>query len=128
MTARDWAAFGEFVRRGGNWKGKQVIDGKLLAACFQGTPQNPAYGLTWWLKAPVAEELVSEIPILSEEWGEVANSDWLPGDLAAAFGGGKQRLFVIPSLRLVVVRQGSQSRGFSDVEFLSLLLRGKSAG
>jgi CubicO group peptidase (beta-lactamase class C family) len=128
MTARDWAVFGEFVRQDGHWDGKQVVDGKLLAECFVGTKQNPAYGLTWWLKAPVAPELVSTIPILAEEWGEVASSDWLPSDLATAFGGSKQRLYVIPSLRLVVVRQGKGTQEFSDVEFLSLLLRGKTAG
>lgn len=50
----------------------------------------------------------------------------LPGDLAAAFGGGKQRMYLIPSLQLVVVRLGTNSQGFSDVEFLSLLLRGKT--
>ena len=128
VTARDWATFGEFVRQGGNWKGKQVIDGKLLAACFQGTEQNPAYGLTWWLKQPVNAELRRQIPILSHEWGDVANAEWLPNDLVAACGAGKQRLYVIPSRKLVIVRQGSLSRGFSDTEFLSLLLRGQSTG
>ena len=128
MTARDWATLGEFVRQGGNWKGKQIIDGKLLTACFQGTKQNPAYGLTWWLKKPVSDELRRSIPLLSREWGDVANSEWLPHDLVAACGAGKQRLYVVPSHKLVVVRQGSLSQGFSDTEFLSLLLRGKSAG
>ena len=128
MTARDWAVFGEFVRQGGMWKGGQIVDAKLLAQCFQGTEQNPAYGLTWWLKAPVRAELVREIPLLAEEWGAVANSKWLPVDLVAAFGGGKQRLYLIPSLKLVVVRQGHGTKEFSEVEFLSLLLRGKSGG
>ena len=128
MRARDWATFGELVRKGGTWEGKQLVDKKLLAECFRGTPANPAYGLTWWLKQPVPDELVREIPILSEEWGEVANSDWLPSDLACAFGGGKQRLFVIPSLKLVIVRQGKGTKEFSDIEFLSLLLRGHVEG
>ena len=127
VTARDWAKFGEFVRQGGKWDGKEVVDGKLLAECFVGTPQNPAYGLTWWLKKEVSADLRRKIPILSREWGDVANADWLPGDLVAACGAGKQRLYVIPSLKLVVVRQGSLSQGFSDLEFLGLLLRGKSA-
>jgi hypothetical protein len=100
----------------------------LLAECFVGTPQNPAYGLTWWLKKKVSADLYRKIPILSWEWGDVANADWLPADLVAACGAGKQRLYVIPSLKLVVVRQGALSQGFSDLEFLSLLLRGKSAG
>ncbi|MBA3313924.1 MAG: hypothetical protein H0T47_11655 [Planctomycetaceae bacterium] len=76
----------------------------------------------------MSAELRRSIPILSREWGDVANSDWIPADLVAACGAGKQRLYVIPSLKLVVVRQGGLSQGFSDVEFLSLLLRGKSDG
>ncbi len=130
VTARDWAKFGEFVRLGGTWNGKKLIDSSLLTECFRGTPQNPAYGLTWWLRREVSSELRRKIPILSREWGDVANADWLPADLVAACGAGKQRLYVIPSLKLVIVRQGSlgRSQGFSDSEFLSLLLRGKSAG
>jgi CubicO group peptidase (beta-lactamase class C family) len=127
VTAKDWAKFGELVRQGGKWDGKEVVDAKLLAECFQGTPHNPAYGLTWWLKKEVTAEHRRKIPILSREWGDVANADWLPADLVAACGAGKQRLYVIPSLKLVIVRQGSLSQGFSDIEFLSLLLRGKSA-
>ena len=127
MTATDWAKFGELVRRGGEWGGKEVVEAGRLAECFRGTPQNPAYGLAWWLKKDVTRELRREIPILSREWGDVANSDWLPGDLVAACGAGKQRLYVIPSRKLVIVRQGGLSRGFTDVEFLSHLLRGKSA-
>ena len=127
MTARDWATFGEFIRQSGSWKGKKVIEGELLATCFRGTEQNPAYGLTWWLKKPVTPELKAKIPILSREWGDLANSDWIPNDLVAACGAGKQRLYVIPSRKLVVVRQGALSQTFSDMEFLSLLLRGEPA-
>jgi hypothetical protein len=38
-----------------------------------------------------------------------------------AAGAGKQRLYVIPSVDLIVVRQGRQSR-FDDRQFLSSLL------
>jgi len=127
VTARDWAKFGEFVRLGGTWNGKDILDTKLLSECFQGTLQNPAYGLTWWLKKDVSAELQKKIPLLSREWGDVANADWLPTDLVAACGAGKQRLYVIPSLKLVIVRQGSLGQTFRDTEFLSQLLRGKSA-
>jgi CubicO group peptidase (beta-lactamase class C family) len=127
MTARDWARFGELVRQGGMWDGKEVVNAKLLARCFDGTAQNPAYGLTWWLKKEVSPALRRKIPILSGEWGEVANSDWLPGDLVAACGAGKQRLYVIPSRKLVIVRQGSLSQSFSDLEFLGLILPRESA-
>ena len=44
-----------------------------------------------------------------------------PSDLVACVGSGYQRLYVIPSLNLVVVRQSSGGR-FSDARFLRLLL------
>lgn len=121
-TARDWAKLGEFIRLGGRWEDKQIVDSKILMESFRGTKQNPAYGLTWWLKAHVSDELRRQVPILSREWGEVANATWLPDDLVAACGAGKQRLYVIPSRKLVVVRQGTIARGFSDLEFLGRLL------
>jgi len=127
MTARDWAIFGEFMRQGGTWNGKQIISKELLAECLQGTAQNPAYGLTWWLKKPVPDSVIRQIPILQYEMGDMLRSDWLPNDLFMAAGAGKQRLYVIPSLKLVIVRLGKflGSRAFSDAKFLNLLLRGK---
>jgi CubicO group peptidase (beta-lactamase class C family) len=127
MTARDWAVFGEFVRQGGTWNGKPIIRKELLAECWQGTTPNPAYGLTWWLKKPVSDPILRRIPILQHEMGELVRSDWLPDDLFMAAGAGKQRLYVTPSLKLVIVRQGEflGSRRFSDAKFLELLLGGK---
>jgi CubicO group peptidase (beta-lactamase class C family) len=123
MTARDWARLGEFMRLGGQWNGKQIIRNELLADCLRGTKQNPAYGLTWWLKEPVPDAILRDVPILQRDMGDIVKSDRLPEDLFLAAGAGKQRLYVIPSMKLVVVRQGSLlgSRGFSDATFLDLL-------
>ena len=130
MTARDWAVFGEFVRLSGQWNGKQIIRKELLTECLQGTKPNPAYGLTWWLKRPVPDSLLQQVLLLRREMEEIVRSDWLPEDLFMAAGAGKQRLYVIPSLKLVIVRQGAflGSRSFSDAEFLEQLLRGKEEG
>lgn len=128
MKSTDWAIFGEFVRLGGKCGEKQIIKSELVAACFEGTTPNPAYGQTWWLKHPVSAEILEEISILKSEWGEVANCEWLPKDLVAALGAGKQRLYVIPTRKLVIVRQATlPNRDFSDVNFLSLLLRNQPA-
>lgn len=127
MTARHWAAFGEWVRREGNWNGNQLLAKNRLAECFTGTPQNPAYGLTWWLREPVSPDLIQSIPQLRDELVDVLASTYLPDDLVMAAGAGKQRLYVMPSLKLVVVRQAplSSNNKFEDIEFLSRLLRGK---
>ncbi len=126
ITARDWATFGEFIRQHGQRGDTQIVNADLIAECCQGTRENPAYGQTWWLTNDVAPEIRRRIPILSLEWADVANADWVPQDLVAALGAGKQRLYVIPSRKLVIVRQASfPGRGFSDLEFLSIVLRGR---
>jgi hypothetical protein len=116
------------MRREGQAGGKQIVKKDLLAECLKGTMQNPAYGLTWWLKEPVPDEIIRKVPILRRDMGDMVKSDWIPEDLFLAAGAGKQRLYVIPSMKLVIVRQANILRGrtFSDAEFLSRLLRGRS--
>lgn len=125
MTARDWATFGEFVRLAGVWKGKPIIRPDLFPLLTQGTQHNPAYGLTWWLKETVPESLIRQVPILQRDMGDIVKSEWLPEDLFLAAGAGKQRLYISPSMKLIIVRQGELmgSRNFSDAEFLNRLLR-----
>lgn len=127
MTARDWATYGEFMRRGGEWEGKRIVAGDQLAECLKGTKQNPAYGLTWWLREPVPAEILHSVPILRRDMGDIVSSDWLPDDLYLAAGAGKQRLYIIPSMKLVIARMGDLRKGmrFRDAEFLGWLLRGQ---
>ena len=119
----------ELVRLNGAWNGKLIIRADLFPTLTQGTPQNPAYGLTWWLGKPVSADIMRTIPILQRDMGDIVNARWLPADLSMAAGSGKQRLYLIPSLKLVIVRQGplTAARKFSDIEFLSRLLRGAGA-
>jgi CubicO group peptidase (beta-lactamase class C family) len=129
VTARDWATYGEFIRREGKWNDKQILDPALLRDCFKGSKANPAYGLTWWLKSPVSEELIRDADAnVTKNWGKVANSNWLPDDLAAALGAGQQRLYIMPSLKLVIVRHGNANEGFSDLEFLRTFVPGLQKG
>jgi hypothetical protein len=76
----------------------------------------------------VSPQLVRSNTILRSEWADVANANELPGDAFAACGAGKQRLYVIPSRKLVVVRQsGFGGREFSDLTLLRHLLDAESA-
>jgi CubicO group peptidase (beta-lactamase class C family) len=135
LTAREWAKYGELIRLGGAWEGKQVLSASTLDECFRGTPQNPAYGLTWWLNRDVPTNLRASIRQLTAGTEDLWNMPGVPRDLVYAAGAGKQRLFVSRSLNLVVVRHatgilqslaGQRRSEFSDAEFLSLLLTGKS--
>lgn len=129
LTARDWARFGEFVRAGGVWNGRQLVDPEAFAAQFAGSQANPAYGLTWWLAEPVSADQRGAIRQLRGAADLFEAADMLP-EVWMAAGAGKQRLYVIPSQQLVIVRQTAgvmaamRGRGpdWSDAEFLALVL------
>ncbi|MBM3130927.1 MAG: serine hydrolase [Chloroflexi bacterium] len=135
LTAREWAKYGELIRLGGTWESKQILSAATRDECFRGTPQDPAYGLTWWLNRDVSADLRATIRQLTAGTEPMWDVPDIPRDLVFAAGAGKQRLFVSRSLNLVVVRQatgileslaGTRRSAFSDAEFLSLLLTGKS--
>jgi len=123
LTARHWAKMGQLVLD----DGKPVLRPESLAQCWRGSVANRAFSLGWWNNraAPGGREFDFE-EMLTPKW---SNQDWhdaclcrsAPRDLVACIGSRYQRLYVIPSLELVIVRQGNGGK-FSDSRFLRLLL------
>lgn len=128
MTARDWARFGEFVRQGGQWEGRPWVDAEVLAQNFIGSATHPGYGLTWWLKPSPGAAVPLEGTTENATDFFRGGADALPvARIWMAAGAGKQRLVIVPERQLVAVRQtarllAGERAGFSDVEFLRLLL------
>jgi CubicO group peptidase (beta-lactamase class C family) len=115
-SARDLAKFGLLVLAGGAWNGHRLLDDAnyLRESLHPSQEMNPSYGFLWWVN-----DSGSFIPTA-------------PDDLVAALGAGDRKLYVIPSLGLVVARLGAKARTsndgnrnwkFFDREFLKLLLR-----
>ncbi len=125
LTAREWAKFGEFLRTGGKANGKRIVKKKLLDELVIGSNANPAYGLTFWLNKK-GKNPRGQTTIASGDVEEITANGITTGvdDLFMAAGAGKQKLYVIPSMDLVIVRQGQQSR-FEDSEFLQRLILGQ---
>src|SRR5438045_9347048 len=123
LTARQWAKIGLLVLA----NGAPVVSRNSLAQCWRGTTANRAFSLGWWNNraAPNGREFDFE-QMLIPKW---QNQDWhdacicrdAPDDLVACIGSEGQRLYVIPSLKLIVVRQANGG-SFSDAHFLRLLL------
>jgi len=127
LTAREWARLGELVIGNGNYRRRQIVPSNLLREALVGSQVNPAYGLTFWLnqEAPTGREddmeRMLDLPWQNAHWSGVCICKDAPADMVVALGSHYQRLFVIPSLKAIIVRQGSEAK-FSDAHFLRLLL------
>ena len=127
LTAREWARLGELVLGRGSYHGRQIVPTDLLRQAFAGSQANPSYGLTFWLnqQAPNGREADMEqmldLPWQSAQWADICICKDAPADMVVALGSGYQRLFIIPSLSAIIVRQGSNAK-FSDAHFLRLVL------
>ncbi|MCA8943388.1 MAG: serine hydrolase, partial [Planctomycetes bacterium] len=106
LTAREWAKFGLFLLHRGEVRGEALLEPDKLSRCFVGSKANPNYGLNFWL--------VSE---------DGRTTEHVPADTIGAFGMYKQKLWVIPSRDLVIVRFGKTGvlSGFRDSEFFARL-------
>jgi len=129
LTARQWSAFGLMILGRGSLGKRVIVHEHEFAQCFVPTRINPMFGLGFWLNTSANHSNTRETDVeklLEKRWQE---QDWhqrcictsAPTDMVAAVGSGYNRLFVIPSLELVIVRQGSDAR-FSDTEFLRRIL------
>ncbi|HWY50965.1 MAG TPA: serine hydrolase [Chthoniobacterales bacterium] len=127
LTAREWARLGELVLGHGNYQGKQIVPASLLGQAFSGSGPNPSYGLTFWLnrQAPGAREIDYEKELdlkwQSARWTGICICRAAPPDMVVALGSNYERLFIIPSLNAIIVRQGWSAK-FSDAYFLRLAL------
>lgn len=103
-SPRDTARFGQMILKGGiGADGHRVISEESLQAMFERSATNPAYGRLWWLNG-------GEYRIAARgarEDGSLVPS--APADLVAALGFLDRRLYIVPSMDVVVVRTGADA-------------------
>ena len=116
-TPRDMATLGQLVLdKGKSDDGRRVISETQLAALFQRTSTNPAYGRLWWLNG--SSYSLRPAGIRTE-------TELIPGaqaDLVAALGAQDRKIYIVPSRNLIVVRTGraAPDRGFDQQVWLRL--------
>ncbi|MBK1647700.1 serine hydrolase domain-containing protein [Rhabdochromatium marinum] len=132
VAPREWIKIGQLIVNQGRWQGRALIKPEYLREIFQGSTANPAYGLTLWLNHNASASQSHDLADGANQRRLDRTDDGYiyregPPDLVMAAGQGKQRLYVIPSRRLVILRQGNTRGGdWKDSEFLSILLTGQS--
>lgn len=129
VTARGLLAFGRLIEQRGTLSGTQRVSPFRLGQMSKGSAANPAYGLSLWLNANASRADAMEVDferILENggnftAWDRACASTLAPADTLILIGSSGQRVYIIPSLDLIVVRQGSGNL-MRDPEFLRLLL------
>ncbi|UYZ57649.1 serine hydrolase [Hymenobacter latericus] len=109
--ARDMARFGLLMLNRGTWEQTPILTDATYyqAMTTPAQPHNRAYGYLWWLNGQASYMLPTSQLVFSGPMVPTA-----PADMIAALGKNDQKIYVVPSLGLVVVRQG-QSAGASKL-------------
>ena len=100
-SVHDMARFGELILGRGEFQGKRLVGAKWLVEATRSSQQlNPAYGYLWWLNG----QNVFQMPAGGLQKGMLWND--CPRDAVGALGAMDKKIFVVPSLQLVVARHG----------------------
>ena len=101
-TTRSMARFGLLVYADGKWESEQIIPESFLNDAVNTSQNlNESYGYMWWLNGKSSYRLPqSQIQFP----GELIHN--APDDMYAALGKNDQKIYVVPSKKLVVIRMG----------------------
>ncbi|MEI5582651.1 MULTISPECIES: serine hydrolase domain-containing protein [unclassified Agromyces] len=109
-TPRDWAAIGQFALQDGEWNGERMLPAGWMAQSLEvdevEETDDPGLGASW---------RVNEVLFGEARWPE------LPADTYYASGHDGQKMIIVPSERLVVVRLGFTPEADDDPSVVALV-------
>lgn len=102
-NARSMARFGLMILAGAQWNGAPVLNDKAYINAMSATSQNLnlSYGYLWWLNGKASHMLPTVQMVFNGSM--VPNA---PADMYAALGKNDQKVYVVPSKKLVIIRMG----------------------
>ncbi len=118
-TTRSMARFGLLALNQGTWNGQEILNNTFFASALSTSQNlNKSYGYLWWLNGKESYMLPQSQWVFS---GSIIPN--APDELVAALGKNDQKIYLIPSKKIVVVRMGDAADGsnFSVSEFDNVL-------
>lgn len=101
-TTRNMARFGLMALNKGKWNGTQVINEAYFnTAVNTSQPINQSYGYLWWLNGKSSYHLPQTQLQIN---GSIIPS--APNDMFMALGKNDQKIYVVPSRKMVIIRMG----------------------
>lgn len=120
----DWARVGQMLLENGVSNGKQVLPASWIEAIQQPAETNPNYGLQTWLGSPY----IALRGYAPEGGVKVSQEEpYLADDVLFFDGFGGQRVYVVPSADMVIVRTGQPSYTWDDGVVVNLALKSLQA-
>lgn len=112
--AFDWVQIGILLSKGGSLDGLSIIPSEIFSELLNPSSAGPNYGITFWLNTPSGGT--------HQNPGRFISSS-LPSDAFMKSGLFGQRLYIVPSMELIIARFGPVGNlGFNDQEFFRRLL------
>lgn len=105
-STRDAARFGSFILRKGEWNGNQILTDQNYFNSMTNTSQNYnlSYGYLWWLNGKASTMAPGSNLVFNTSLAPNA-----PSDMIMALGKDDKKIYVVPSLNIVVVRLGDSA-------------------
>ncbi len=121
----DWVRLGRLVLDEGRYDGRRVLPRRWIRAMRAPSRANPNYGYQLWRGSPWQPQ--RRYNRLNPTFVPAAEP-FLADDVVYFDGAGAQRVYVIPSRRMVIVRMGAPDGKWDDARLPNLLLRAYDAG
>lgn len=112
--SQDWLRVGQLLLNEGKANQKQVVPADWIKKMLVSSGAEPAYGYHIWLKARTTD---------GPGYKQRASQPFLSEDMFYLDGWGQQRVYVMPSQELVVVRVGEKPETWDDAVIPNTLIR-----
>lgn len=111
-TTRSMARFGLLMLNKGNWNSQQIVNENFCSSATNPSQAiNKSYGYLWWING----ESSFHLPQSQLEFpGSIIPS--APDDMYMALGKNDQKIYIVPSKKMVVIRMGDAA----DAETMAL--------
>jgi CubicO group peptidase (beta-lactamase class C family) len=104
-NTRSMARFGLLALNKGKWNNDQIINETYFKTSTTSSQNiNPAYGYLWWLNGNASFMVPGGQTVYPGQLVPEA-----PADMYAAMGAEDQRIYVVPSKNMVIIRMGNAS-------------------
>jgi CubicO group peptidase (beta-lactamase class C family) len=119
-SARGWLQVGRLILNKGRYGSNQVLPESWIAAMTTPSPNNSNYGYQIWLGSPPGRERRYNDKTIKAFHSE----PFAAPDMIYIDGFGGQRVYIVPSQDLIVVRTGKALQAWDDALLPNAILRG----